>query len=161
MRQMPGASIKLGIAQTQIDTVDDWQAYGYTAVTVNRQPPSSQDIDLMDIVWPWLSLISPDKLDERLVVAHRMLWDPDKGRSHWSYRRLADKLHTSAQIIKHRDESGILIIAAKVSHLPAELAKVDRFLREADGDYGGFEEVRRREERPRGAGVEFYSRVAA
>lgn len=130
MVRMPGGGVSLALSRVALDGVDDPRvAYGYSPVTVNRVRPTAYEISFMDFVHPWLSYIGDAEVRVRRVVAHRMLWDAERGRSIWSYRRLAQKLHTSPTSVKDWDQRGVGLIFRSVRNKNEVLSKIGVYLR--------------------------------
>lgn len=134
MRRMPGAGSMLHLAVLSMGAVDDPRlAYGYTPVELNRVFPTAYELSLMDFVYRWLGMIPDDRYVVRKIVAHRMLWDPDRGRSVWSYRRLADKVGASHVAVKNWDEYGVETIRKAVDREKALTSKIDLYMSEFSG----------------------------
>jgi len=140
MRLMPGGgTIVLLLSRIAMDTANDPRlAYGYNATEVNRAVPSAFDISLMDYVHRWLALIPDERMLMRKIVAHRMLWNPDRGQSIWSYRRLGDKFGASHQAIKRWDEDGVYLIFQALNKKISVKTKIDLYVRAEPGAYSGY-----------------------
>jgi hypothetical protein len=140
MRLMPGGgTIVLLLSRIAMDTADDPRlAYGYNATEVSRVVPSAFDISLMDFVHRWLSYIPDEKMLLRRIVAHRMLWNPDRGQSVWSYRRLGDRFGASHQAIRRWDEVGVGLIFRSLNKTKSAESKIDLYLRGFSGAYSGY-----------------------
>lgn len=136
MRRMPGGGVQLGMSQGGLDAIaDPREAYGYSPVEVNRLPPSSAEISMMDFVMPWLSYIPDEKMVVRRVVAHRMIWNDERGRSVWPYKRLSGKIGTSPELTRRWDEDGVLLIQKALNKQNRFHDKIGLYLKELEGAY--------------------------
>jgi hypothetical protein len=131
---MPGNSVSLQLSHIAIDVVGDPRvAYGYLLATAPRTPPTPLEISMMDWVMTWLAYIPDERFLVRKIVAHRMIWDPDKGRSVWSYRRLGEKVGASHVAVKMWDERGVEIIHRALNKNNSSQDKIGLYLRGWEG----------------------------
>jgi hypothetical protein len=135
MWMMPGGELGvLGMAVGGFETANDPRlAYGYASASSVRLRPSAADISLMDEVSKWLSLIPDTMRPERYVVAHRMLWNVERNRAVWTYRRLSQKMHTSPRLVRFMEDRGVETIHRELSKTKSVSVKLGLYLRGWDG----------------------------
>jgi hypothetical protein len=135
MWMMPGGELGvLGMAVGGFETAGDPRlAYGYASAASVRLRPSASDITLMDEVSKWLSLIPDTMRSERYVVAHRMLWNVERDRAVWSYRRLSQKMRTSPRLVRFMEDRGIETMHREVCKTKSATVKIGLYLRSWEG----------------------------
>jgi hypothetical protein len=124
----------LGVRVMDYGAVEEFETgYGYTPAEARRLPPSAREIHLMDEACQWLGMIPDSKVDQRRVVAIRMLFNDDRGRPVVSYRRVAERLRTSAVIAGRWNGEGLRIIALALNRNPRRLEKIWLFRKGMEG----------------------------
>ena len=90
-------------------------AYGWSTERVRPACPSSQDIDAMDRVYRWLSLIPQHRHVIRRIVAARSLIDPQSGRHVIHWRKLAGIIRADYRAVQRWHAQGIAMIVQALS----------------------------------------------
>ena len=97
------------------DVLRDWEGYGWSTERVRPACPSSQDIDAMDRVYRWLSLIPQHRHVIRRIVAARSLIDPQSGRHVIHWRKLAGIIRADYRAVQRWHAQGIAMIVQALS----------------------------------------------
>lgn len=105
-----GLGIRVSSLETMIDHDESSSLNDRVASRIS--PPSAREIDHMDWVMGWLPTI-PNMVHRR-IVAHRMLYDPDRGRCIHTFRDIGRRLRCSHQAAMLWHRKGILVLSDRL-----------------------------------------------